>query len=147
MADITIYNVSCTFTSGSSSPFGFYDSDTQFQQDAIKVASYCAKKLGYPMMDVELECNSFFAAFEEAVTTYGNEVYGALASQQFGNIQGRAGGQAINNLLFRPSLERTIQMSSQYGMEAEVGGMTTMYTGSLANSITANIRFKSMGSK
>ena len=132
MADITIYNGSCTFTSGSSTPFGFYDSDTQFQQDAIKVASYCAKKLGYPMMDVELECNSFFAAFEEAVTTYGNEVYGALASQQFGNIQGRAGGQAINNLLFRPSLERTIQMSSQYGMEAEVGGMTTMYTGSLA---------------
>jgi len=131
MADITIYNGSCTFTSGSSTPFGFYDSDTEFQRDAPKVASFCAKKLGYPMMDVELECNSFFAAFEEAVTTYGNEVYSSLASQQFSNIAGAAGGEAINKTLLKPSLRRTIQTADQYGMEAEVGGTTTIYTGSL----------------
>jgi hypothetical protein len=132
MADITIYNGSCAFTSGSSTPFGFYDDDAQFRADAVKVSSYCAKKLGYPMMDVELECNSFFAAFEEAITTYGNEVYGAMVSQQFGNIQGMAGGEAVNNILLKPSLQRTIQVSDQYGMEAVVGGTNTLYTGSLS---------------
>jgi hypothetical protein len=131
MANVTIYSGACTFTSGSSTPFGFYDNDPEFQKDALKVASYCAKKLGWPMMDVELECNSFFTAFEEAVTTYGNEVYGALAAQQFGNLAGQAGGTAINKVLLKPSLQRTIQTSDQYGMEAEVGGSTTLYTGTL----------------
>ena len=74
MADIVIYNGSADFVAGNSTPFGFYDDDLEFQKDAPKVAEYCAKKLGYPMMDVELQSGSFFAAFEEAVTTYGTEV-------------------------------------------------------------------------
>jgi len=138
MANVTIYTGSCTFISGSSTPFGFYDSDIEFQKAAPKVAHYCAMKLGWPMMDVELECDNFFAAFEEAVTTYGSEIYSAIASQQFGNLQGQAGSSAINNVLLKPSLENLIRTSDQYGMEALVGGTTTLYTGSLH--LTASIQ-------
>ena len=132
MANIAIYDGSADFVAGESTPFGFYDDDLEFQKDAPKVAEYCAKKLGYPMMDVELSSGSFFAAFEEAVTSYGNEVFQALAAQQFTNLQGQSSAKAINTLLIKPSLENTIRTSHQYGMEAGVGGFTTKYTGSIA---------------
>ena len=75
MANVTIWDGSATFTSGRSTPFGFYDSDNDFQNDAVKVAKFCGTRLGYPLMDVELQDDSMFACFEEAVTTYGNEVF------------------------------------------------------------------------
>jgi hypothetical protein len=132
MANIAIYDGNANFVAGESTPFGFYDDDLEFQKDAPKVAEYCAKKLGFPMMDVELSSGSFFAAFEEAVTSYGNEVFQAIAAQQFTNLQGQSGAVAINSLLVKPSLENTIRTSQQYGMEAGVGGFTTKYTGSIA---------------
>ena len=36
MANIPIWTGTATFTSGSSTPFGFYDSDLDFQVDAPK---------------------------------------------------------------------------------------------------------------
>ena len=132
MAAVSIWNGSCAFDEASNpTPFGFYDSDLIFQSEAPKVASFCAKKLGYPMMDVELECGNFFAAFEEAVTAYGAEVFQSLASQNFGSLSGGSTANAVNTTLIRPSLNEMIRTSKMYGMEAGVGGNTTMYTGSL----------------
>ena len=54
MADIAIWGGSSTFATGST-PFGFYDTDTEFQADADKVAKFCASRLGFPLMDVELD--------------------------------------------------------------------------------------------
>ena len=65
MANVTIWDGSATFTSGSATPFGFYDSDTSFQEDAVKVAKFCGTRLGYPLMDVELQDTSFFACFKK----------------------------------------------------------------------------------
>ena len=46
--------------------------DVDFVADAPKCANFCARKLGWPVLDVELQDENFFTAFEEAVTTYGN---------------------------------------------------------------------------
>ena len=138
MADIVIYNGSADFVAGNSTPFGFYDDDLEFQKDAPKVAEYCAKKLGYPMMDVELQSGSFFAAFEEAVTTYGTEVYQQQVAESFANLQGGFQGEAVNTTLIRPSLQNMVRISKQYGMEAGVGGETTLHTGMLP--ITASVQ-------
>ena len=54
MANIAIWNGSSTFNSGST-PFGFYDTDPTFAADADKVARFCAARLVYPLMDVELQ--------------------------------------------------------------------------------------------
>ncbi len=72
--NIPIYPGSSSFIPGMT-PFGFYDYDTQFQTDADKVTTFCARRLGYPIMEVELQDLNFYAAFEEAITTYGNELY------------------------------------------------------------------------
>ena len=112
-------------------PFGFYDDDLEFQKDAPKVADYCARKLGFPMMDVELQSGSFFACFEEAVTTYGTEVYQQQVAEAFANLQGGFQGEAVNTTLIRPSLQNMVRISKQYGMEAGVGGETTLHSGIL----------------
>jgi hypothetical protein len=73
MTDIPIWPGSSSFTTGST-PFGFYDSEASFQTDADNVADWCARRLGYPLMDVELQASNFYACFEEAVMEYSNHV-------------------------------------------------------------------------
>ena len=130
MANIITYGGSSTFEAGQT-PFGFYDSDTQFQTDADKVAFFCATKLGFPLMDVELQSGSFYACFEEAITTYGNEVYASIIKQNFLNLQGSKQSTVQNNNLIKPNLNEQIRYSQQYGTEAEVGGSVTKHTGTV----------------
>ena len=131
MANVTIWDGTATFTSGSSTPFGFYDSDSVFQNDAIKVAKFVGTRLGYPLMDVELQDNSMFACFEEAVTTYGNEVFQYKIRENYLNLEGASTGSTMNNQLTDPTLNRIVQIAGHYGTEAEVGGNVTKYSGSL----------------
>ena len=131
MANIAIWGGSSTFTTGST-PFGFYDTDSEFQTDADKVASFCASRLGYPLMDVELNSGSFYTCFEEAITTYGNEVFQYKIRENYLNLEGVSTGSSLNNQLTDPSLNRIVQVSKHYGTEAGVGGNVTKYTGSIA---------------
>ena len=131
MANIAIWGGSSTFTTGST-PFGFYDTDTEFQTDADKVANFCASRLGYPLMDVELNSGSFYTCFEEAVTTSGNEVFQYKIKENYLNLEGASTGSSMNNQLTDPTLNRIIQIAKHYGTEAGVGGNVTKYTGSLA---------------
>ena len=137
MANIVIWDGSATFSPGST-PFGFYDSDTDFQTDAVKVAKFCGTRLGYPLMDVELQDQNFFACFEEAVTTYGNEVFQYKIRENYLNLEGAQTGSNLNNRLIEPTLNRVVQIAKNYGTEAEVGGNITRYTGSLA--VTASLQ-------
>ena len=74
MAKIPIYPGSSSFFPGDT-PFGFYDNDSQFQSDADKVSDWCAKRLGYPLVDIELQPITFFTCFEEAINEYGSQLY------------------------------------------------------------------------
>jgi hypothetical protein len=80
--------------------FGFYDNDAEFQTDAVKVAKFCASRLGYPLVDVELtRYKFFFTAFEEAVTTYGNELYAYKIRDNQLTFEGLSTGSNLNKLL------------------------------------------------
>ena len=70
---IPIWSGTSTFATGQT-PFGFYDSETSFQNDVDNTAAWCAKRLGYPIVDVELQSGSFYAVFEEAITEYSSQV-------------------------------------------------------------------------
>ena len=137
MANVVIWNGSATFTTGST-PFGFYDTDSDFQTDAVKVAKFCGTRLGYPLMDVELQDQNFFACFEEAVTTYGNEVFQYKIRENYLNLEGAATGSSLNNRLIEPTLNTVVNISKNYGTEAEVGGLVTKHTGSLQ--MTASVQ-------
>lgn len=130
MADIQIWNGTSTFTTGST-PFGFYDTDPAFQAEADKVASFCATRLGYPLMDVELQSGSFYACFEEAVSTYASEIYQYKIRENYLNLEGTSTQTPLNDKVLLPNLTPIVEISKNYGTEAEVGGYTTKYTGSI----------------
>lgn len=130
MANKSIWNGTSTFVSGQT-PFGFYDSDNEFSVDADKVAKFCATRLGYPLMDVELQSGSFYACFEEAVTVYGNEVFQYKIRENYLSFEGAPTGSTANNQLVEPNINRFVQIAKNYGTEALVGGNVTKYSGSL----------------
>ena len=131
MANIPIWPGSSSFATGST-PFGFYDTDADFQTDADKVANFCALRLGYPLTEVELQDKNFYTAFEEAITTYGNEVYAYLVRQNYLSLEGASTGSNLNNAIVSPNLGTVIKISEQYGTEAGTGGTTDWHTGSLS---------------
>ena len=130
MANATIWPGSSSFFPGDT-PFGFYDYDYQFQTDADKVADFCARRLGYPISDVELQPTHLYTAFEEAVTTYGNEVYAYKVRQDYLDVEGASTGSNFNNTLIQPNMASIIRMSQQYGEEVGVGGNVEWYSGSI----------------
>ena len=129
--NIPIWPGSSSFQPGET-PFGFYDNDPQFQTDADKFAVFASRRLGYPIVDIELQDLNFYAAFEEAITTYGNELYAYQAQENFLSFQGAPTTIAsANNSLVQPNLSTEIRMSDQYGVEAGVGGNVTWYSASI----------------
>jgi hypothetical protein len=137
MANIPIYPGSSSFLPGDT-PFGFYDNDYQFQQDADKVTKFCAQRLGWPIENVELQAVNFYTAFEEAVTVYGNEVYAYRLRDNYLNLEGSLISSNLNQAIITPSMANIIRISEQYGEEAGVGGNTNWYSGSVV--LTASVQ-------
>ena len=113
---------SSSFVTGST-PFGIYDTDTSFQTDAPKTADWCAKRLGYPIIDVELTSGSFFACFEEATSEYGAQVNQFNIRNNLDILKGAATGSNYSQKLVDGSSVPTIfRMEQSYGTLSGVGG-------------------------
>jgi hypothetical protein len=129
--NIPIWPGSSSFFPGDT-PFGFYDNDYQFQQDADKFAKFAAQRLGYPLVEVELQDINFYTALEDAVTTYGNEIYAHQVADNLLSFQGNPLTiPAANNQLVQENLANVVLLSNQYGTEAGVGGKVTYHSGSI----------------
>lgn len=132
MATIPIWPGSASFNDTlNPTPFGFYDSDTEFTTSANQVATWCAQRLGYPIVDIELQAVNFFTAFEEAVTTYSQYVYQYKIIENIGTLEGSSTGSDLNNQYIQPNMGNTIAIAEQYGTEAGTGGNVDIKTGSL----------------
>ena len=121
MANIPIWPGSSSFDANLT-PFSFYDNDTTFQTDAVNVADWCAKRLRYPLIDIELQAANFFTAFEEATNEYAKQLYDFQIINNFQTLEGNATGSNFNNQLITPNLGGTINVSEQYGGEVDGGG-------------------------
>jgi hypothetical protein len=136
--NIPIWPGSSSFSPGDT-PFGFYDNDNQFQVDADKFAKFASQRMGYPLTEVELQDINFYTALEEAITTYGNELYAYQVAENLLTFQGAPTTIAPgNDELTQENLSNVILLSNQYGTEAGVGGTVDWKTGSLA--LTANVQ-------
>ena len=130
MAQEPIWPGSGSAVSGNT-PFGTFDDDSTYQTEAPKFADWCAKRLGYPIMDVELNSGSFYAILEESITEYSAQVNQYNIKDNLLSLQGQSTG---SNLTHRPvtnSFGRFITLSEQYGTEAGVGGTVDFKTGSI----------------
>ena len=128
--NIPIWPGSASFFPGDT-PFGLYDTDTTFQNDAENIAVWCAKRLGYPIVDIELEQCNFFAAFEEAVTEYSAQVNRFNIRENLLNVKGESTSSNLTHKNITPNLSRIIDLSKTYGSEAGVGGSVEYKSGSI----------------
>jgi hypothetical protein len=127
--NIPIWPGSSSFTSGDT-PFGYYDSDSDFTTDVDNIASWCAKRLGYPIVDIELQDINFYACVEEAVTEYSTQVNQFNIRENLLNLKGSSTGSNLSQTQLNANLGGLISLSKDYGTEAGSGGRVTYYTGS-----------------
>ena len=131
MADIPIWPGSGSVISGST-PFGQYDTDSAFQSDGPNLANWCAKRLGYPITDVELQDSQFYACFEESVSEYSAQVNQFQIRENLLNVKGAPTGSDMTNVEINPNpLARAISIAENYGSEVGSGGNVTWRSGSI----------------
>jgi hypothetical protein len=94
-------------------PFEYYTNDPEFTSDALSVARFVAQRLGVTGPQYNFATRNFkasaatlnitdltvYAAFEEAVTTYGNMVYQFKVRDNYINIEGSDTLPFFNNLI------------------------------------------------
>ena len=112
-----------------STPFGLYDNDTEFRADGPKTAVWCAKRLGYPIVDVEMIDEQFYACFEEATSEYSSQVNQFNLRNNADILRGQPKGKVSNysqTLVDGSFLPTAVRMAQQYGTLAGVGGDTAI---------------------
>jgi len=135
--NISIWPGSGSFFPLSFTPFGFYDMDADFQCDAENTAKWAAYRLGYPILDVELQEVNFYAAFEEAVNEYGAQLNTYQARDNLINLQGlETGSLNLAQKYIPQTLNGMVKLAKSYGSVVGSGGTQIYYTGSF--NLTAN---------
>ena len=123
MAQEPIWPGSGSAVSGTT-PFGLYDTDSEFQTEAPQFATWCARRLGYPIMDIELQDTQFYACLEESVSEYGAQVNQFNIRDNLFHLKGQSTSSNFTHRRVKPTLGENIFISEEYGSEALVGGTT-----------------------
>ena len=111
-------------------PFEIYDNDYHFSNDAPKVALWCARRLGYPIIDVELIDEQLYACFEEATSEYSAQVNQFNIRNNLPQLMGQGTGSNYTGKLVEGSfLNQTIRISDAYGTAGGAGGNTDIKKG------------------
>ena len=131
MADIPIWPGSASFSIGSSTAFGFYDNDSEFSTDAPNVANWCVQRLGYPLVDIELQDINLFTCFEEAVSEYGHQIYTFQIINNLFRIKGTSTGSALNQILIDSDYGNNLGSINQGGGMSYNITDARLYTASL----------------
>jgi hypothetical protein len=125
----TAAEFSSSVVSAIATPFGIYDNDVDFKNDAPKTSVWVAKRLGYPIVNIELDNQQIWACFEESVSEYSAQVNQFNLRNNLDILRGQPKGKVANysqTLVDGSFLPTTVRMSQQYGTLAGVGGNTAI---------------------
>lgn len=104
-------------------PQGIFEDDDEFIESAPKFADWAARRLGYPVMAVELTDAMFYACFEEAIIEYASQINEFNMRENMLNLQGLSTGSSLSQTLVTSSpISMIVEMSRAYGTEAGTGG-------------------------
>ena len=124
-----IYPGSSSFFPGQT-PFGIYDDDYIFQEEAPRVALWCARRLGFPIQNIELIDENFYACLEESVSEYGAQVNQFNIRNNLDSLRGKSKATSLTSkLVDGTNLATLISISDAYGTLAGVGGNTDIKKG------------------
>lgn len=111
---------------------GFYDSDALFVRDCQAAAVWAARRLGFPVQDIEMTEENFYDCYEEAVTEYAAQVNRWNIINNISTLQGQsvaAVGNATGRFVGGSGLPYIVELSQAYGTQAEVGGYVELKKG------------------
>jgi len=127
------YQDPSSFTSGQT-PYGTYDSDSTFQTDIVSVTKWVAKRLGYPVLQLEIPSGSIYACFEESVNEYSQHINNYNIKnwmwEQYGEksrISGSLSTGSANPVT--PTNGPSVQLSEKYGQLVNMGGNVDLKKG------------------
>ena len=110
-------------------PYGTYDNDSTFQTDIVSVTKWCAKRLGFPVLQLEIPSGSIYACFEEAVNEYSQHINNYNIKnwmwEQYGEknrISGSLSTGSSNPVT--PTLGPSVTLSDKYG---QIAGLSETY--------------------
>ena len=130
MVEIPIWPGSSSFTTGST-PFGTFDNDADFQVESDSFADWCAKRLGYPIVDVELQAVNFYTCFEEAIYEYSYHVNQFNIQQNLLSLMGSSTGNNLTHRNISTNMGGIIQLATEYGSETFTNGNVKFYSSSI----------------
>jgi hypothetical protein len=115
-------------------PFGFFDTDSEFQIEADAMVTFVKRKLGDDVLSVELTKKQIWACFEEALCEYGSLINQYQIKSQLANLLGFPTGslEGFEQRYPRENLEFMLRRAEPYAMEAGLGGSYDSISGSIA---------------
>ena len=103
-------------------PYGTYDADSTFQDDIVSVTKWCAQRLGFPVLQLEIPSGSIYACFEESVNEYSQHINNYNIKnwmwEQYGEknrISGSLSTGSANPVT--PTLGASVTLSDKYGQQ------------------------------
>lgn len=104
-------------------PFGFFDTDTDFQSEADSCVTFVKRKLGDDILSVELTKKQVWACLEEATLEYINQINQYNTKSNLSNVLGMPTSSTdLTNKYQRQSLDWLMRMAEPYANQAAVGG-------------------------
>jgi hypothetical protein len=104
-------------------PFAFFDDDPSFVSFAPRAADWAAKRLGYPIVDVEMIDVQFYACFEEAITEYSSQVNQFSIKQNLYSLKGTTTSVNLTTSVMQTQpLPFYLKLAEAYGAEVGAGG-------------------------
>lgn len=115
-----------------STPFGYFDDDVVFQQDAPKICTFITNKLGYPAQSVELTDQQLYTDIELAMMQYSELLNSYKTKEDYFNLLGAPSASSISDKLIYPNINSVIRLSDAYATEAQSGAdNTALHSGSI----------------
>ena len=128
------YSDPTTFVSGAQTPYGTYDADSTFQTDILSVTKWVARRLGYPVLQLEIPSGSIYACFEESINEYSQHINNYNIKnwmwEQYGEknrISGSLGTGSLDPVV--PTHGPSITLSEKYGQAVNMGGNVDLKKG------------------
>ena len=120
-------------------PFGFFDSESQFQTEADNMVTFVKRSLGDDILSVELTKKQIWMCFERSFLEFGavTNQYQAKSNltQLLGQPTGSFGSSGYlsgsTHKYARTNLEMLRRQAEPYAMEAGIGGSYNMTSGTI----------------
>ena len=112
-------------------PYGFFDDESAFQNEADSTVTFVKRKLGDDILSVELTKKQMWACFEESTLIYGAMINEYQTISQLGNIMGMSTGSNIQGKYAHETMDFMLRLAEPYAQDAGMGGSYNTLSGSI----------------